>query len=318
MKSERLKVKKKTSLKVLWLPLSTLILCIGLSGCQAFERQQKVGATVELNGHYLYRSTLDSLSLGLDSVDSVRVTQQYIRQWAQDILLYDNAISHKNELIEAMVTEYRLSLYAQAYEERLVDLRMSKEVADTAVQAIYDQMPDRFKLDESIMKGVLVVIPKDAPNVPKLRQWLQKVGVERIEDVIQSGKSGRKTKAGKDKAANVLDDIEKYVYQNASGYELFTDKWMTTTEMLRQLPMERAELESKLKYSNRIEVANDEKTYILQITDKHMRGEAMPIEYARPQIEKIVLNARQVEFLKSERERMYQEAIDKQQLKFYE
>lgn len=289
-----------------------------LAGCQVMEKKQQVGAVAELNGHYLYQSTLDELCIGLDSVDSARVTNQYIRQWAEDVLIYSNAISHTNERLEAMVAEYRKTLYTQVYEERLVAQRMPKEVADSAVQAIYEQMPNRFKLDESIMKGVLVIVPKDAPNVPKLRQWLMKVGAERIEEVIQSGKAGRKTKAGKGKAANVLDEIEKYVYQNATGYELFTDRWLTTTEMLRHIPMERAELENKLRYSDRIEVANDEKTYILRITDKHMRGEAMPVDYARPQIEKIVLNARQVEFVQAERERMYQEAIDKQQLKFYE
>jgi len=294
-----------------------LITAVLMVSCQVLEKQQQAGAVAELNGHYLYRSTLDSLSLGLDSIDSARVTDRFIRQWAEDILIFDNAAAHPNEQIEQMVADYRRTLYAQAYAERLVDLRMSKEVADTAVQVIYEQMPDRFKLDESIMKGVLVVVPKDAPNVPKLRQWLQKVGVERIEEVIQSGKNGRKTKGAKGKAANVLDEIEKYVYQNASGYELFTDKWMTTTEMLRQMPIERAELESKLKYSNRIEVAKDEKTYILQITDKHMRGEAMPVEYARPQIEKIILNARQVEFLQAERERLYKEAIETKKLNFF-
>ena len=286
-------------------------------GCQALEKKQQVGAVAELNGHYLYRSTLDSLSLGLDSIDSARVTDRFIRQWAQDILIFDNAAAHPNERIEQMVADYKRTLYAQAYDERLVEKNMPKEVADTAVQAIYEQMPNRFTLNESILKGVLVVVPKDAPNVPKLRQWLQKVGVERIEEVIQSGKSGRKAKGAKGKAANVLDEIEKYVYQNASGYELFTDTWMTTTEMLRHMPIERAELESKLKYSNRIEVAKDEKTYILQITDKHMRGEAMPVEYARPQIEKIVLNARQVEFLQTERERLYKEAIETKKLNFF-
>lgn len=294
--------------------LTGILLC----GCQALEKKQQVGAVAELNGHYLYRSTLDELCLGLDSIDSARVTDRFIRQWAQDILIFDNATAHKNERIEQMVADYRTTLYAQAYEERLVDLSMPKEVADSAVQAIYEQMPNRFMLDESIMKGVLVVVPKDAPNVPKLRQWLQKVGAERIEEVIKSGKNDRKTKIGKGKAANVLDEIEKYVYQNASGYELFTDTWMTTTEMIRHMPIERAELESKLKYSNRIEVANDEKSYILQITDKHMRGEAMPIDYARPQIEKIVLNARQVEFLQAERERMYQEAIEAKKLIFFD
>lgn len=276
-----------------------------LCGCQALEKKQQVGAVAELNGHYLYRSTLDSLTLGLNSEDSLRVVQLYIRQWAQDILLYDNSTARTHREIEKMVSEYRRTLYAQAYEDRLVERRMPKSIPDSAVQTIYDRMPDRFILDESIVKGVLLVVPNDAPNLSKLKQWLLKIGTERQEKKNS-------------KATNVLDDIEKYVYQNASGYELFTDQWTTVTALTRQMPVERADLETKLKYGNRIEISDSTQTFILQVTEKHMRGEKMPVEYARPQIEKIILNARRVEFLRKERERLYNDAVQEKKIKFFD
>ena len=277
-------------MKRTWIIVAALA-CLLLYGCQAFEKKQQSGAAVELNGHYLYRSTLDSLTLGMNSEDSLRAAQLFIRQWAQDILLYDATMSHTNAQIETMVEDYRRTLYAQAYEERLVESRMSKTITDSTVNALYQQMPERFKLDESIMKGMLVVVPSDAPNIQKLRQWM---------------------------AAQSLDKLEKYVYQNASGYELFVDQWKTTTEIIRLVPIERADLESRLKGSNHIEVADSSKIYLLQITQKSMRGEAMPVEYARPQIEKIILNARRVEFMRKERERLYNEAIQKRKIHFYE
>ena len=279
-----------------------------LCGCQALEKKQQVGAVAELNGQYLYRSTLDSLTLGLNSEDSLRVVQLFIRQWAQDILLYDNSTARTHREIEQMVSEYRRTLYAQAYEDRLVERRMPKSIPDSSVQAIYDRMPDRFILDESIVKGVLLVVPNDAPNLSKVKQWLLKIGTERQE---------RKERKNS-KATNVLDDIEKYVYQNASGYELFTDQWTTVTALTRQMPVERADLETKLKYGNRIEISDSTQTFILQVTEKHMRGEKMPVEYARPQIEKIILNARRVEFLRKERERLYNDAVQEKKIKFFD
>ena len=279
-----------------------------LCGCQALEKKQQVGAVAELNGQYLYRSTLDSLTLGLNSEDSLRVVQLFIRQWAQDILLYDNSTARTHREIEQMVSEYRRILYAQAYEDRLVERRMPKSIPDSSVQAIYDRMPDRFILDESIVKGVLLVVPNDAPNLSKVKQWLLKIGTERQE---------RKERKNS-KATNVLDDIEKYVYQNASGYELFTDQWTTVTALTRQMPVERADLETKLKYGNRIEISDSTQTFILQVTEKHMRGEKMPVDYARPQIEKIILNARRVEFLRKERERLYNDAVQEKKIKFFD
>lgn len=265
-----------------------------LSACTALEKKHQAGAVVEVQGHYLYLSTLDSLTLGLSGEDSMRVAQQYINQWAKDVVLYEEVRSRKAKLgsedIERMVDDYRRALYTQAYEEYLVARRMPKTVPDSTAMTIYTQMPERFKLNESIMRGILVVVPNDAPKVDKLRKWL---------------------------ASQSMDEIEKYAYQNASGYELFTDRWLTTTEMLLHIPMERAELENMLKTKNQIEKADSTKTYLLQITEKHMRGEQMPFDYARPEIEKIVLSERQVEFLQKERERLYNEAIQDKKVIFY-
>ena len=262
-----------------------------LVGCAAYEKKNQSGAAVEVNGQYLYRSTLDSLTLGLTPEDSTRVVQQYISQWAKDILMYENASKRTDGALEQMVEDYRRSLYVQSYEEYLVERRMPKTVADSTVIQLYTRMPDRFILDESIVRGILVVIPADAPKADKLRNWMAK---------------------------QELDAIEKYAYQNASGYELFLDRWKTTTQLMAQMPIERADLETALKNKNQIEVSDSLKTYLLQVTEKHLRGNQMPLDYARPQIEKIVLNTRQVEFLNKERERLYNEAIQNQKIKFYE
>lgn len=274
--------------------LAGFLLCvvtITMTGCAAFTKKQQAGAVVEVNGHYLYRSTLDALTVGLSSEDSLRVAQQYITQWAKDALLFDKAKSHTKPEMEELIEDYRRTLYMHAYEEYLVDRKMSKTISDSMALQIYAQMPDRFVLNESIVKGLMVVVPNDAPTIAKLRKWLEKES---------------------------LDNIEKYAYQNANGYELFTDRWLTTTDIMTHMPIERADLETKLKSNNQIEVTDSLKTYLLQVNEKHLRGEQMPLEYARPQIEKIVLSARQVEFLQKERERLYNEAIQSGRIKFYE
>ncbi len=262
-----------------------------LGSCTALEKQQKVGAAVEVNGQYLYRSTLDSLTVGLSSEDSLRMVQQYISQWTKDVLEYDKAKARTKSDLEKLVEEYRRALYVQAYEQQLIERHMPKAVPDSVVMQVYEQMPNRFLLDESIVKGILVVVPKDARDIAKLRGWMAK---------------------------EKLDEIEKYAYQNASGYELFADKWLTTTDLLAHIPAERAEMENMLKAKNQIEVTDSLKTYVLQVTEKHLRGEQMPMEYARPEIEKIVLYERQVDFLNKEREKLYNEAIQDQKIKFYE
>lgn len=271
--------------------VSVLLAGFLLCGCTALEKKQQVGSVAEVNGRYLYRSTLDSLTVGLTGEDSIRVAQQYLSQWAKDLLIYDQAKGRANKDLDRMVEDYRKALYVHAYEEYLVERRMPKAVADSTIEQIYNRMPDRFMLDESIVKGMIVVVPKNAPKIDKLRNWMTK---------------------------HEMDAIEKYAYQNASGYELFDDRWLTTTELLGKIPMDRAEMENLLRNKSQIEKTDSTKTYLLQVTDKQLRGERMPVEYARPEIEKIVLSTRQVEFLQKERERLYNDAIQKGTIKFYE
>lgn len=266
-----------------------------LCGCAAYEKKAQSGAAVEVNGQYLYRSTLDSLTLGMNPEDSLRTVQQYVSQWAKDELVYEEATSlqhiafYKKE-VDAMVEAYRRALYVQQYELHLAERRMPKSVPDSVVVHVYEQMPNRFILDESIVKGMLVVVPNDARDVAKLKGWMAK----------QS-----------------MDEIEKYAYKSAKGYELFDDRWVTTSELMSKIPMDRNAIEAALKSKDQIELSDSLKTYILQVTQKQLAGDKMPIDFARKEIEKIVLNARQVEFLSKERERLYNEAIQKGEVKFY-
>lgn len=305
------------------------------AGCKApLARKQQAGAAVAVNGHYLYRSTLDSLTTGLKSEDSLRVAQLYISQWAKDMLEYDEAnsfqisdlrfqSSEKKKDIEKMVEDYRRMLYIQAYEEWLTDRRMPKTVSDATAREVYEQMPDRFRLDESIVKGLLLVVPQESgkglastpANAKNQKPSHGSDSYNRLKKELS--KLREESKKPNAESSHPIDRIEKYAYQNATGYELFMDRWVTVTTLTGQIPIERAELEAQLKNRDQIEVSDSLKTYILQVTDKCLRGEQMPMEYARPEIEQIVLGARQVEFLKKERERLYNEAIQEGKVVFY-
>ena len=115
-----------------------------------------------------------------------------------------------------------------------------------------------------------------------------------------------------------LENIEKFAYNYAVGYELFTDQWRTAQQLLLTMPFEQDELDRLLRSKQQIELQDSLSTYILQVTDKRMAGEPMPIEYARPEIEKAVLSQRRVLFLQKERERLYEDALRHKKIQFFE
>lgn len=269
------------------------------AGCNAIDRKHQKGSVVVVNGQYLSYSTLDSLTLGLSSEDSIRVAQQYISQWAKDIVMYDEAKARTNPSIERLVEDYRRALYVHAYEEYLVEQQMPKTILDTTITQLYERISGQLLLDESIVKGLLVVYPNDAPKTQQLKRWAHQLADGSI-------------------SAEEMDQIEKYAYQNANGYELFIERWFTTSDLLKFIPIEHSALENQISKQNQIEISDSTQTYLLQLTAKHLRGEKMPIDYATPKLKEIILTERQIEFLQKERERLYNEAIQNQNIVFYE
>lgn len=273
------------------------IACITLlSNCTLFENKRNLsGVVAECKGRIITWAEIDHLTQGLSAEDSATLAEKYIYQWAIGILEYDIARDKTKKHIEQLVEDYRRSLYIHEYEQHLIAQRMPREVLDTLVQEFYDNHRNRFILRDDVVKGLLLVTPKDSPNLDKLRK---KIMEPHLEENIEW--------------------IEKFAYQYATGYELFLDQWMTTNQILLRMPFEEDNLQQQLKKSKQIELSDSINTYLLQVTAMHRKGEEMPIDYARTEIEEIILRNRQVDFLKNERALLYERAIKEGQLKRYE
>lgn len=272
-------------------PIQTYLIAAGclamlcLSGCNLFQRDAKEGSVVQLGNNYLYQSDLDAvMQYASTTEDSVRYAEQFIRRWATDILQYQQGKDHSTREIEALVEDYRRSLYVAEYERYMVDKRMPKTVSDAEADTFYVHHPDRFVLQENIMQGALLVVPKDAPSQDELKKRM----------------------SGLTEEAN-LEYIEKYAYQYASGYELFTGQWRTGNQVLMRMPSNR--WQKNLAAGKQYVEQDSASVYLLQVTDCRLAGEPMPIEYARPSIDKMILAERRVKFLQTQRQQLYEDAV---------
>lgn len=256
-----------------------------LCSCRFFERRETEDAAVQIGQAVLTRSEIEEVtSDASDQTDSLAKAEAFIRQWAEDVLFYEKATVNKDARLEQMIEQYRRDLYLHAYEERLVRQKMNHEVSDVEVQGFYDRHSDMFVLEEPLIKGLLLVVPNGTPDMTKLRKWLAKSSEE-------------------------IENIEKYAYAYATGYELFTDEWLRADAIRQHIPFSSvAELGQALKHKQLIEVTDTMQTYLLQVTDKRLVGEEMPIEYAEKEIKNILLYERQAAFLRAQKATLYKEA----------
>ena len=265
---------------------------IGLSGCNLLQRDAKEGAVVQVGNNYLYAEDLAAVTQRATTPeDSARYAEAFIRRWATDILLYQEGKSHSTPEIEALVEDYRRSLYVAEYERYVVDKRMPKTVSDAEADTFYVHNTDRFILQENILRGALLVIPRDAPLQPELKK--------RLTDLTDEEN---------------LEYIEKYAYQYASGYELFTEQWRTGNQILMRMPPNN--WQKTLAAGKQYAEQDSTSLYLLQVTDCRLAGEPMPVDYAREAIDKIILSQRRVAFLQQQRKQLYDEAVKFGKVKF--
>ena len=151
------------------------------------------------------------------------------KRWAINLIEYDIAKDQTNKAIEQLVDDYRRSLYLHEYEKNLIARRMPRAVEDTLIQSFYEQHKEHLILPETIIQGLLLVVPVGAPNMTDLRKKIQQPDSEEI-----------------------MEWIEKFAYQYAVGYELFLEEWKSSNELFMHMPFERDYLNKQLKGNSQI------------------------------------------------------------------
>lgn len=256
-----------------------------LASCSAIHRKNAGEDTaVLLHGQTLSHQQLEEVTKHAETPeDSAMLADLYIRQWAGDVLFYEKASKIKDDQLEEMVEAYRRELYTKRYEDKLVAQKMDQTLSADTIRAYYEKHPDLFRLNHSLVQGVLLTVPQGTPNVEKLRIWLHRPMQE-------------------------IEKIEKYAYQYATGYELFNDRWKTSNQILLTMPITHDALEAALRNQQQIEVRDSAQIYILQLTDRKLTGDLMPLELAEPEIRKLMLAERRTDFIQEQKNAMFEEA----------
>ena len=232
---------------------------------------------------------LSVLPKNISSADSLLWAESYIKQWVKDNLVYDVALQNLGDEnraeIDRLVDSYRRSLVRYRYQEQLVHERLSANITDEEKRNFYDENQDQFELDHSLIKGLFLKIPIDAPNLDEVKKWYRSTSEASIEK------------------------IEKYSVQNAVVYDYFYDKWVSFDEVFVNIPIQVTNENEFLRTHSFVETADSSYCYLLNIEEYVAKGKIAPFEYASTQISDMLVNQRKVQFLKNFEEELYNDAI---------
>lgn len=273
-----------------------LLLLLFCMGCSEQHDHQGRTPLVELEGNFLYREDLQAvLPSGLSGEDSASFAERYVRSWIEDILLYDRAqrnIPNSAE-IDRLVENYRKTLIMHTYQQALMHQKLEDETTEEELEAYYDRNQDLFKVERPLMKGLFIKVPLTASGVANVRRWYKVESQETVER------------------------LEKYQMQHAVKYEYFYDKWVPVADVLGWMPLKEPEAEDYLNKNRHVELKDTAFYYFLNVSDYRAVGESEPYEFARKHVKDMLLNVKQVEFMKQVKDDLYERAVRKNEIKYY-
>lgn len=252
---------------------SILILSVwGCSGKQ--ELPDDVLARVDTNT--LTRRQVDAtLHTTLSDTAYNLYVEQYVDEWIATQLVYE--LARKNlpnaEQLDAMVESYRQELFNYEYRKRLSEERLGNILTEDTLLNFYNTHKEEFRLHRPIVKGILLKVPNNAPQLSSVRKWL---------------KEGDKN----------IENIEKYAVKNAIGYDYFVDRWVWLEDIKDVIPYDFGNDNDILGKKEIFEHKHDDIIYLLSIHSYLNEGDVMPYEFAQPQVKELLMNEYRVYFIK--------------------
>lgn len=261
-----------------------------LGSCTKKSTTEQKNVLVKVNERVLTQEEVAAvLPKNISSADSLLWSESYIKQWIKDGLVYDVALQNLDEdnrtEIDRLVDSYRHSLIRYRYQEQLIQERLSANITEEEKQKFYEENRDQFILDHSLLKGLFLKIPIDAPNLNEVKKWYRSTSEPAIEK------------------------IEKYSVQNALVYDYFYDKWISFDEVFINIPIKVTDETEFLRTHSFVETTDSSYCYLLNIEEYVAKGKIAPFEYASKQISDMLVNKRKVQFLKNFEEELYNDAI---------
>ena len=252
---------------------------------------------VEIGTDVLYVEDIKQvLRLGLSDADSTLFAQQFIKNWAQDVLFYQNAIRNIPDTkdIDRLVENYRRSLIEHEYQRRLIEQKFSSEIADEDIEQFYNDNERLFVLDESLLKGLFLKISNKSHDLSDIRKLYTRQDDDSFEE------------------------IEKYSIRNAARCEFFYDNWRTVAEIEVLLPVLDKPLETLLKDNSSFEFKDEEYIYLLNVSEYAPKGGIEPLDHARSRIRGLLINSNEVSYMRKIKEDLYDAAIEKNRIVFHQ
>ena len=278
---------------------TTLWLLLGLFtalACNSDTPDPNAGPVLaEVYGRKLYFGELDGMiPRGIAAEDSLLIVRAYVDRWVRDaVLMHEAERSVPDDLdLDRLVADYRASLIRHNYEQLLVAEVGDTAVAEADVRRYYEDNLVQFELEVPIIKGRLLKLPVDAPDMDRLDGWWA------------AGKDARDA------------DFLRYAKRYGVVTFLEPDTWLKGDKVVTTLPPGTLSLE-QLQRGTTVDRSDEAFRYLLDVREVVPAQRTAPYDYVRDQVRTILLHQRRSKLLEARKADMYERALRRRDVQIY-
>ena len=278
--------------------LYIILLAVIIYGCDRFNYDKIDDAVARVNDSYLHKEDLKYITPNnVSKADSTLLANNYINNWASNLLLMDKALLNlpekQQESFNSLVKQYENDLYTKAYLEALVKRSIDTTVSKAEADTIYQRNKESFKLNDELLKLRYINLPQNAVNLEGIKSKFKKF--EKNDKVF-------------------LDSIAVQF----RSYSLNDSVWVRASQVIEKIPVANQSNKNQLlKRSNFVQLKDSLNLYLIQINDVLLRGDYAPLDYVKPTVIQIINNKRKLELIKEIENEITKDAIKNKQFEIY-
>ena len=258
-----------------------------LSGCTYFSKSSPGdGVVAKVGNKLLLRRELSSaLRGGITKTDSVNQAKDYINRWVKQelmLLMAEENLSEDQKDVQRELDEYRTSLIIHRYQQKLISQNLDTVLTDSDIRQFYDLHPEKFILEQHIVKAIYIEVPKNVAKVDQLKRWMST-----LDDKSRT-------------------ELEKYSFQFATKFDYFNEQWIDFNQIRSRMPVSITNSDATLRRNSFIETYEGNKYYLAAVKDFRLKGEKAPFEFVKDGIANLILNNRKMELIEELQKNIYQ------------
>lgn len=273
------------------------VLCICCVSCvqQGTKRSKNVVAKV-----YNFQLTKEDIKGNLPKtnsvVDSLKVAEDYIKNWAKQKVLYRNALINldNTDQLDKLVAAYKQELYVAHYKNALVNKKLDTLVSESDIEAFYENHKNNFLLNEVVLKFKYLHVDRRNRKRNVIKKLFQTTSLEDKHQILS-----------------------KY-----SGYQdfYFNDSTWVSLKSIYTKKINFPELTPRdLSIKNKVitKLGSDKSLYFIQIKQVLTKNAIAPLEYVKPNVENILLHKNKIKFFDQMEQILIDDAVKQNKYEVY-